>query len=280
MIELPKRSDKIYIEIEEFKSYELTNCMVYEMAIRNSDFIRHRKELKTLLENSTSFLKEFAIEKNLSNKEEILTYLRNNDNMDIYTKFRKKLLDEKKDLISNTYGIYFFGYNELDDAYNSYLKRKGKLTNLLTYKDPNNNNEIIQDFLDTDNSTDHLKHSINEPVDTMNYLSLAPSRPRIKFPRETKEVILTLNMNLSKKELISYLSKIKDDYDEDINIVKSPLEFLNIDLMESDIKISTKKLADMFFVYDYIKIRQQQIIEENKCIFFYFYFLLLFVNNK
>ena len=37
MDNLPKRSDKIYQEIEEFEEYELTQCVVYEMAIRNED---------------------------------------------------------------------------------------------------------------------------------------------------------------------------------------------------------------------------------------------------
>ena len=34
-MKLPNRNDKVYKEIERFKDYELTNCIVYEMAIRN-----------------------------------------------------------------------------------------------------------------------------------------------------------------------------------------------------------------------------------------------------
>ena len=34
MNKLPQRDDLIYKEIEEFKDYELTNCIAYEMAIR------------------------------------------------------------------------------------------------------------------------------------------------------------------------------------------------------------------------------------------------------
>ena len=36
-IKLPKRKDPIYKEIEEFKDYEFTNCIAYEMAIRNKE---------------------------------------------------------------------------------------------------------------------------------------------------------------------------------------------------------------------------------------------------
>ena len=39
MIELPKRSDSIYKEIEAFEDYEFTNCIAYEMAIRNKEVI-------------------------------------------------------------------------------------------------------------------------------------------------------------------------------------------------------------------------------------------------
>ena len=37
MDRLPQRDDLIYKEIEEFQDYELTNCIAYEMAIRNED---------------------------------------------------------------------------------------------------------------------------------------------------------------------------------------------------------------------------------------------------
>ena len=37
MNKLPQRDDLIYKEIEEFKDYELTNCIAYEMAIRSQD---------------------------------------------------------------------------------------------------------------------------------------------------------------------------------------------------------------------------------------------------
>ena len=39
-IKLPKRKDPIYKEIEEFKDYEFTNCIAYEMAIRNKQVIK------------------------------------------------------------------------------------------------------------------------------------------------------------------------------------------------------------------------------------------------
>ena len=40
MESLPKRSDDIYKEIESFEEYELTQCVAYEMAIRNDDNLK------------------------------------------------------------------------------------------------------------------------------------------------------------------------------------------------------------------------------------------------
>ena len=49
MDKLPQRDDLIYKEIEEFQDYELTNCIAYEMMIRNSVFLKDREYLKSEL---------------------------------------------------------------------------------------------------------------------------------------------------------------------------------------------------------------------------------------
>ena len=54
MDNLPQRDDSNYKEIEEFQDYELTNCIAYEMAIRNT-------ELKKLLKKIVQYpLYEFS----------------------------------------------------------------------------------------------------------------------------------------------------------------------------------------------------------------------------
>ena len=47
---LPKRSDTIYQEIESFEEYELTQCVAYEMAIRNEIVIDLKNIINKLLE--------------------------------------------------------------------------------------------------------------------------------------------------------------------------------------------------------------------------------------
>jgi len=59
MQELPKRSDTIYKEIESFEDYELTQCVAYEMAIRNKEnlkcideIVKHYRENKSKIDNA------------------------------------------------------------------------------------------------------------------------------------------------------------------------------------------------------------------------------------
>lgn len=45
MDKLPQRDDLIYKEIQKFQNYELTNCIAYEMAIRNTEVKELLKEI-------------------------------------------------------------------------------------------------------------------------------------------------------------------------------------------------------------------------------------------
>jgi len=80
------------------------------------------------------------------------------------------------------------------------------------------------------------------------------SRPKLKLPLITTSKI-NMNLSLPKDELISYISEIKDEYDKDNSIIKTPLELLGEDLKKSDNKHTQKKpkatkWADWFYVYD------------------------------
>ena len=67
------------------------------------------------------------------------------------------------------------------------------------------------------------------------YINTEPkfSRPRLMFD-EARLTNIPINLNLSKEDLLLYISQIKDEYDRDKNIVKTDKEyFLNL-LLESD----------------------------------------------
>lgn len=75
----------------------------------------------------------------------------------------------------------------------------------------------------------------------------------------TKQVVdynisnFQINLNLPKKELLAYLSKLKDNYDNDNSILFSPMELLGQDMGidSEDIKnMDSNKWANVFYNYD------------------------------
>jgi len=59
-IEFQKRNDEegIYKEIENFQDYEYTNCIAYEMAIRNNDVIEIKSRINNLIETMRKNVRE------------------------------------------------------------------------------------------------------------------------------------------------------------------------------------------------------------------------------
>ena len=89
----------------------------------------------------------------------------------------------------------------------------------------------------------------------------------------TKQVVnhnvsnFQINLNLPKHELISYLSKIKDNYDNDNSILMSPMELLgrDINIKPEDIKnMDSIEWADTFYIYDYFKNNVDDNITDKK----------------
>jgi hypothetical protein len=122
------------------------------------------------------------------------------------------------------------------------------------------------------------------------------SRPTLKIDK-SKIFKVELNLSLPKEELLDYVSKIKDDFNNKTNaMIRTPIDLLIYDssLMEyigkenntseinrkldaledillddktdnSNIKKLKKKLiADSFFIYDYVTARQEQIKKGNE----------------
>lgn len=93
------------------------------------------------------------------------------------------------------------------------------------------------------------------------------SRPKIRL-ENTNFLQVKINPNLPKDELIAYISKIKDEYDKDNSLIKTPLELLGEDFEKSDNKkINKKIIADKFFIYDYVTSRQEQIKKDNEFLY-------------
>ena len=81
-------------------------------------------------------------------------------------------------------------------------------------------------------------------------------RPQLDMKHKSKLVTLAdINLKLPMNELRAYIEKIKCDFEKDREIVKSPYELLGIETDSGGKaeKLNRKKVADMFFTYDYFK---------------------------
>ena len=223
MDKLPQRSDLIYKEIEEFQDYELTNCIAFEMMIRNREFINDSLEVNKILPIYYDTNGNKCINKNY--------------NHDLFLKM----------LINSTdkWGIDA-------DSFINYISIP--ISNLL-----NGGYSTIYKKDSTQFLEDEIKSSdfkCDKFIYTDLYYNI--SRPKIQKINNIKLTNIEFNLNLPKEELMAYISKIKDDFDKNNSIIKTPLELLGETLEKSDNKKTPKKpkasvYADWFYIYDYWK---------------------------
>lgn len=264
-IKLPKRSDSIYKEIEEFEDYEYSNCIAYEMCIRNKEVKRlfevlekmehlrkslkpkerinwkkHRRDYYPIVENKLTLN---VIKKELKNK--------------YFIDFNKKqIINHKPENLKDCLGLISFvpkaKSNEAKEFENKEFEK-------WLFIDKIGKNEIIKDGY----------YSIQTYYKKDNkYKNKIYTNFKKELIKPYNKTEIELNLNLPKNELIAYISKIKDDYDKDNSIIKSPLELLGEDIkIDNSIdknKINKNLIAKKFFVYDYVTKRLEQIEDSIK----------------
>jgi hypothetical protein len=285
---LPKRCDEKYKIIENYKPYELTHCISYEMAIRN-------KEVKLLLKN--------IILLTIANEElfklTMTTY--NHDEMQDFVKFYIK--DSLKETVNNI-SEYFKSINislnidfdnfDLLQSLNDITKTLAKASNLLEDKyymihdckeinipkgwenifdEPNHcetDSELNEHFEKVVNSTFGIKNdkrykdhsekndcyvSYQGIFEGSNSYEINKFFPNFKRPmKEFNQTQVAFNMSLPKNEIIAYITRIKDDYDNKESSYKTLNQLLYGDDTRIEDKLDhddKKRYADDFFIYDY-----------------------------
>lgn len=283
---LPKRTDDIYKEIENFEDYEYTNCIAYEMAIRNKivrdikskiinkEIDRYDEKIEQELEVFGLSIHDYKLfnddisrykflEK--ENESAIYSYYPLSSVKDAYDKLLKFLYDENN--IYEEVSLHSFEYKKINMEYGDWIKslfEKKKsyyftFNNRFFYRISSNVvNELVVNKLGEKFikllSDDELKYMSAKT-------SMICSRWELNFV-ETIEMDIKININLPKNEIIDYISKIKDGYDEHFSESKNPLELFSEQIKEISNnplmnvrtgKIDKIKVADMFFIYDCIK---------------------------
>ncbi len=241
-IKLPKRSDSIYKEIEQFEDYEFTNCIAYEMAIRNKEV------QKVIIDFHKCYSKNSSEYFELVNKLENFCIPLGEEYVDI---------EENEEITFKVLGglhlEYPFISNELRENYD--YNQDGM--SAIIYDKIFQIRKLKSPFY------------ISQASNNKNKCYGIFKRPTLNIPSKmNKNINVSINLNLPKDELIAYISKIKDEFDKDTTIIKTPLELLGEDFKKTDNKKINKKLiADKFFIYDYITARQEQIKKDNEFLY-------------
>ena len=261
-IRLPKRKDPIYKEIESFKDYEYTNCIAFHMGMRNKEVIRIRILLNRILNLKHRKMANKVLKKGINFEDLEIKY------PSIY-----KFDEVAKDLEYKLKTKYFFHhqYYQVDDNKNLLqndvtdelmkeikMKRKGDDS----YIKPKYNFIVKDGYI----IKQKLKSDFTE-IGTIFKTEIETNfKKQLLLPLGIdNQISININPNLPKNELLAYISKIKDDFDKDNSIIKTPLELLGKDLKKvENSKINKMLIADKFFIYDYVTARNKEIEKSNK----------------
>ncbi|MCT7567670.1 hypothetical protein [Aliarcobacter butzleri] len=263
MDKLPQRDDLIYKEIEEFQDYELTNCIAYEMAIRNKEASRKLAILKRI-----KTLKYNIIEK---------IRAKSNNYYSSYRKYPIIFKDIMEEILiyrlKREFGINY-NYSEIEEnpigikfVRNTSLYSEAMREQLLSLLDKKLKYKTKTNFITKGGYL--IEQIYNKKMEIKSEINSNFKR-KLTLKNELN-IKIDLPLNLPKEELLAYISKIKDDFDKDNSIIKTPLELLseileneNIDIKNLPKRDIKKIYADMFFIYDYFIFQDKKYKNERE----------------
>lgn len=282
--QLPKRTDSIYQEIEEFADYELTHCIAYEMGLRNQIV----QQILFLLDRLSLIHKQLITNQKHTIKDYIKDIRKVSKN--IYKSFPDyiNLLDKeghKPDLFMCITLLTTILKDEFYMFYDRAIVLPHDLQKLFNYSNHIQSDREISSFIhnslfhkairDSDDIEDYKENfKINDGFvvyqgayagdDNFDISKVFTNFKRpIYEPNQTQ---IAYNLSLPKKEFLAYMSKIKDDYDNK-NSIQNIYELLGKELKiaVNDLKdITAKEWADSFFIYDtytYLSLSKKKIAD-------------------
>ena len=299
MIDLPNRGDTTYKEIKEFKDYEFTNCIAYEMVIRNNKVIELIKRFlekfinvdlnaKDIFYNTSSLKESFK-----ESQELINIYCINPIYLHLEYGFLKNVTDELQRILQelkvtnegkyrNLNSIFFnknreyeetrtpedykqetqlMGRDNPEENKYTHFKSTNTYQSLIIYKEIK-----VKDTKDLLYKEDLKKLNKDDFVKTISNEWIKPnySRPELHQSfMSAKKRSVEIDFSLPLEEITDFIKILKKEH-KDEEIIKNPLELLGMDFEKSNNKKMNKKLiADKFFIYDYVASRLKQIKEDN-----------------
>lgn len=268
------RENNIYKEIESFEKYELTHCIAYEMGIRNEEV----KKFINILDELTYLNMNVFKYKNIHGFEDrdlwiggVIDILKE---YDVYKCYSSDVEDVDKININTPYLIATKLKIELEENY--YIPYDGRevifegmedeIDFLSNHFEPDSSQSHHFDKISSNNPKDYYKDSYSVidgyevyqgAYDGCKRFNFNKIYPNFKRPLRTfNQLELPINISLPKEEILAYIEKIKDNYDNENSSIKNIFELLEEDINIDTINyknMSAKEWADCFFIYDYYK---------------------------
>lgn len=263
-----KRDNALYLEIEQFEDYELTNNIAFEMAIRNDEVVDEIiKSIETNTFESRDNLRQYGfstifdglhLQKSLNLSVEQRDRLKIKDKniqkrLKIHGETRTTVEGENVKFVSaidrgeigkiklkegktNNDFESFLSNHPVYKQYLEVFKRDG----LGAKKAPKWLRKIIRDSDVSSILNVEIKHI--SPISRAKFASniwatINTKRPQMIIQRTAKIIHTSFNMALNIEELIAQISIIKKEFDNNFNDIKSTAEHFNIELERAEIKI-------------------------------------------
>jgi hypothetical protein len=267
-----KRDNAIYLEIEQFEDYELTNNISFEMAVRNQavrecieGFTTHNR-VEAKIE-----LKRYGIkypfvglgeQKSLRLSEQQREFLHKFTRS---TALKSPMLENKKVRV-NGKNVNFISAidagkikniqvkegisdKELEDFISRHAKKHRTIENFKEIIKKNTNfPDWIEKLVKASDADNILTYEwlpvvpyIMSKAEANIYATINTKRPQMMVEHTVKMVTSTFNMTLNIEELIAQISIIKKEFDNNINDIKSTAEHFNIELEKAEILICDSK---------------------------------------
>lgn len=282
---LIKRSEQQYIDIENFNDYELTNCIAFEMIIRNNIILKELESyidvMSTLYENPSNIF-------NLGGSK-ISIYLNETDFIDGHSilQCENAEFNAYEGFKTVNTPLEFYNFSKFHNisyknkpfsnisaiSINEYQREK--FTSIDIDSKIHNGFIVLNSTKAMSFSSDNSLLDKNDIfIELKNDIYMKFSRPILRIPDEIDKRVnlMNINLNLPEKELVAYIKHIKNQFDNSPEIIKTPIEILGEKLKKIDQNfnipktknnsecinprkhLNTKqKLADMLYIYDAIK---------------------------
>ncbi len=284
-VQYPRRTDIGYLRVEKFEPYELTHCIVFEMALRNKEVIKILHDLNNLKFVQDKVRSVLSIKYPVESREVIQeSELQRTERKLIFEKFEKHELiySELQNILKDKYFLYTDqsainipelenpfkkdASNIMSDAWSSPILRH------LSYKIDEylSGNGEVPNYKSDDNIYDGFTASrgIDIKSETFNISIINTHFKRKVY--DTNQTNVALNMSLPEEELVSYIKHIKKTLSKkNAKKLKSPRALLGKEIKEAEKtenypkKPTALKLADFFFVYDYVTARIDEYSANN-----------------